>query len=415
MKTETLLKDEAQKDLEALKRGTLEIISEAELLEKLISSKKENRPLIIKLGLDPTAPVIHLGFAVVLRKLRQFQDMGHKVMVIIGDYTARIGDPTGRSETRPQLTPQEIEANAAPYREQLGKILDLAKTEIVFNSQWFSVLTFAQVLDLTRKYTVARLLERDDFAQRYSAGQALGLHDLLFPLMQGYDSVMLRSDVELGGTDQKFNILVGRDLQREFQMPPQIAMLLPILEGTDGKLKMSKSYKNYIGISDPPAEMFGKLMSLPDHLMEKYLVLTTNMPLDEIEQKIKGLEKGEIHPRQLKKELAEKVVEIYHGKEAAREASAEFERVFRDRETPSEMPEYALTPEDLKNGKIWIVKLLDLAGLADSKKEAGRLIAQGAVSVDSDKVGSADYDLSPKDGMILKVGSRKFMRIRFSG
>jgi len=412
MNTPETHKLEAAQDLELLKRGTQEIISEAELLEKIIQSKKENRPLIIKLGLDPTAPDIHLGFAVVLRKLRQFQDLGHLVIVIIGDFTARVGDPSGRSETRPVLSAEAIEANARTYKEQLSKILDLEKTRIVFNSQWFAPMNFADILELTQKYTVARLLERDDFAKRFQGGKPIGLHELLYPIMQGYDSVQLKADVELGGTDQKFNLLVGRDLQREYGQAPQVTMTMPILEGLDGKMKMSKSLKNYVGISEPPKEMFGKLMSIPDELMEKYFILATSVPLDEVKSKIESLMSGALHPRELKKALARAIIGIYHGEASALEAEAEFEKIFHNREIPAEMPEFTLEAEDLSSGKIWIVKLLNLTGLAESKKEAGRLIAQGAVSLNGEKVNSPDLDLPLQNDAVLKVGSRKFLRLK---
>jgi len=412
MNSDQTLKNEALQELETLKRGTLEIISEPELLEKIIQSKKENRPLIIKLGLDPTAPDIHLGFAVVLRKLRQFQDMGHLVYLLIGDYTARVGDPSGRSETRPVLSPEAIEANARTYKEQLGKILDIEKTRVVFNGQWFGTMDFAQVLELTQKYTVARLLERDDFSKRFKNGISIGLHELLYPLMQGYDSVQLKADIELGGNDQKFNMLVGRDLQREYGQEPQVTITLPILEGLDGKKKMSKSLKNYVGISEPPKEMFGKLMSIPDELMEKYFILATSVPMEDIQARMEGIKKGELHPREVKKELARTIIAVYHGEAQAREAEAEFEKVFHNREIPQEMPEFQLEPETLSEGKIWIVKLLNLTGLAESKKEAGRLLSQGAVSLNGEKLASADLDLAPQDGMVLKVGSRKFIRLR---
>ncbi|GMU56714.1 MAG: tyrosine--tRNA ligase [Candidatus Xenobia bacterium] len=383
-----------QDQLAALKRGTAEIISESELLERL----KTGKPLRIKLGLDPTAPHIHLGFAVVLRKLRQFQDFGHQVVLLIGDFTARVGDPTGRSETRKVLTPEEIEANGRTYREQLSLILDPEKTEVRFNSEWLMPMSFADVVGLASKYTVARILERDDFQNRYREGVPIHLHELLYPLMQGYDSVALESDVEMGGTDQKFNNLVGRALQREVGQTPQIVFLMPILEGLDGVQKMSKSLGNYVGITEPPTEMFGKLMSLPDHLMERYFELCTDVPMDQV----RGAK--DMHPRDVKRWLGREIVKIYHGEEAARGADEEFLRVFSQREIPSEMDEKTvLSPMN-------VVDLLLAVGFAGSKRDARRLVEQGAVSLEGAKV-AAPAEVSFEDGAVLKV-SRRFVRLR---
>lgn len=383
-----------QDQLAALKRGAAEIISESELLERL----KTGKPLRIKLGLDPTAPHIHLGFAVVLRKLRQFQDFGHQVVLLIGDFTARVGDPTGRSETRKVLTPEEIEANGRTYREQLSLILDPDKTEVRFNSEWLMPMSFADVVGLASKYTVARILERDDFQNRYREGVPIHLHELLYPLMQGYDSVALESDVEMGGTDQKFNNLVGRALQREVGQTPQIVFLMPILEGLDGVQKMSKSLGNYVGITEPPTEMFGKLMSLPDHLMERYFELCTDVPMDQV----RGAK--DKHPRDVKRWLGREIVKIYHGQEAARGADEEFLRVFSQREIPTEMDEKTvLSPMN-------VVDLLLAVGFAGSKRDARRLVEQGAVSLEGTKV-AAPAEVSFEDGAVLKV-SRRFVRLR---
>ncbi|MCE7869047.1 tyrosine--tRNA ligase [bacterium CPR1] len=383
-----------QDQLAALKRGAAEIISESELLERL----KTGKPLRIKLGLDPTAPHIHLGFAVVLRKLRQFQDFGHQVVLLIGDFTARVGDPTGRSETRKVLTPEEIEANGRTYREQLSLILDPDKTEVRFNSEWLMPMSFADVVSLTSKYTVARILERDDFQNRYREGVPIHLHELLYPLMQGYDSVALQSDVEMGGTDQKFNNLVGRALQREVGQPPQIVFLMPILEGLDGVQKMSKSLGNYVGITESPTEMFGKLMSLPDHLMERYFELCTDVPMDQVRSA------KDTHPRDVKRWLGREIVKIYHGEEAARGADEEFLRVFSQREIPTEMEEKTvLSPVN-------VVDLLITVGFAGSKRDARRLVEQGAVSLEGARV-AAPAEVSFEDGAVLKV-SRRFVRLR---
>ncbi|MBI2252828.1 MAG: tyrosine--tRNA ligase [Armatimonadetes bacterium] len=395
-----------------LKRGVLEIISEEELKQKLIKSKQEGKPLRIKLGLDPTAPHVHLGFAVVLRKLRQFQDLGHEVYLIIGDFTARIGDPSGKSIMRPMLSEEEIKLNAQTYQEQFSKILDPLKTKVVFNSQWLSQLNLIDLINLTSKYTVAQILERDDFKKRYTSGQAIGMHEFLYPLLQGYDSVYLSSDVELGGMDQKFNILVGRELQRAYKQVPQAAIFMPILEGLDGVQKMSKSLGNYIGITESPKEIFGKIMSLPDEIMFKYFELCTNINLTEVEKMKKGFEEKILHPKEIKKRLAKEIITIYYNQDLAYDAEEEFERVFVKKEIPSNIPEISLAPSDIKNGKIWIVNLLILADLAESKRDARRLIAQGAVELNGEKINSPDLDLEVKDEMVLKVGSRNFAKIR---
>jgi tyrosyl-tRNA synthetase len=399
-----------EQQLEILKRGAAEIITEEELLAKL----KKGRPLRIKLGLDPSVPDIHLGHAVVLRKLRQFQDLGHEVIIVIGDFTAMIGDPSGRTETRPQLSPDQVKENARTYFDQYTRILDPARTRVVFNSQWLSPLTFREVISLASKLTVARVLERDDFAERLRQGLPLHLHEILYPLCQAYDSVALEADVEMGGTDQKFNNLMGRDLQREFGQEPQVVFLMPILVGLDGQQKMSKSLGNYIGIAEPPEEMFGKVMSLPDELMAQYFVLCTDVPMEEIEAIERGLREGRLHPRDVKRRLAREIVAIYHGAEAASAAEAAFERVFVAKEFPEQIPEVFLEPDDLEGGRIWIVKLLVLAGLVESNSEAKRLISQGGVSVDGRRITDIDTDLEVVDGMVLRVGKRRFARIRLT-
>lgn len=388
---------DVDQQLALLKRGAAEIISEADLKARLA----KGRPLRVKLGIDPTAPSIHLGFAVVLRKLRLFQDLGHQVILLIGDFTARVGDPTGRSETRKVLTPEEIAANAETYKEQFSRILDPEKTEVRFNSDWLGPMSFADVIQLGSRYTVARIMERDDFQNRYRDGLPIGLHELLYPLMQGYDSVALRSDVEMGGTDQKFNNLVGRQLQREYDQEPQIVFLMPILEGLDGVQKMSKSLGNTVGITEPPKEMFGKLMSLPDNLMRRYFELCTDVDLAEVDRRL-----ASDHPRDCKFWLGREIVTIYHNAEAAKEAQAEFERVFSQKQVPTDIEEKKI---EAPGGKAFIVKLLLETGLAPSNKEARRLLQQGGVSVDGQKI-TEPVDVDISSGPVVKVG-RRFLKV----
>ena len=383
-----------EEQLKLLKRGAAEIISESDLLERI----KEGKPLRVKLGLDPTAPHIHLGFAVVLRKLRQFQDLGHQVVLLIGDFTARVGDPSGRSETRKVLTPEQIAENAATYKEQFSKILDPARTEVRFNSEWLGQMSFADVITLASRTTVARTMERDDFEKRFREGLPIGLHELLYPLMQGYDSVALRSDVEMGGTDQKFNNLVGRTLQKEYDQKPQIVFLMPILEGLDGVQKMSKSLGNYIGITEPPSEMYGKAMSIPDGIMRRYFELCTDVDMDEVERRLR-----EDHPRDTKRSLAREIVRIYHGEEAAQHADDEFVRVFSQKGVPEEMPTVEIPRADLEDGALFIVRLLVAANLAPSNKEARRKVEQGAVSLNGQKVTTVG-NVALAGDEILKVG-----------
>ncbi|MCL6448365.1 MAG: tyrosine--tRNA ligase [Armatimonadetes bacterium] len=403
---------DAEKQLEVIKRGTVEIIPEDELVQKIKRSITAGKPLRIKLGLDPTAPDIHLGHTVVLQKMRQFQQLGHEVIIILGDFTARIGDPTGRSETRPQLSEEEIQANARTYERQIYKILDPDKTKLVFNSQWLAPLNFAQVIQLAAKYTVARMLERDDFSRRFHEGLPISIHEFFYPLMQGYDSVALGADVEVGGTDQKFNLLMGRTLQKEYGQEPQVALTMPILEGLDGVQKMSKSLGNYIGIDEPPGEMYGKTMSIPDGLMLRYFELVTPVPLEDLREISAGLTEGRLHPRDVKMRLAREIVAFYHGEQAAREAEREFIRVFRQHELPEEMAEFTVTSQMLENGSIWLPKLMLLTGLAPSTSEGRRLIQQGAVKVDGLKINDPAYNLVPADGMVIRSGKRRFVRLK---
>ncbi len=405
------MEKELARQLEIIKRGAAEIVPEGDLIEKLKKSISSGEPLHIKLGLDPTAPDIHLGHTVVLQKLRQFQDLGHKVTIILGDYTARIGDPTGKSETRKQLTQEEVMANARTYEEQIFKILDKSRTNVVFNSEWLAPLTFADVIGLASKYTVARMLERDDFAKRFHNEQPISIHEFFYPLMQGYDSVALKADVELGGTDQKFNLLMGRHLQKEYGQEQQVALMMPILEGLDGIQKMSKSLGNYIGITDSPREMYGKTMSISDEMMIRYFELVTPVSIKEIRGIEKGLQEGSLHPRDVKMRLAREIVTIYHGTEAARRAEEEFKNIFQKKELPDEVPEYRLDQRDLEDGQIWLPKLLALAGLAASTSEGKRLIRQGAVKVDDNRIDDPDTRIVPQNGMILKAGKRKFVKI----
>lgn len=412
-----------EEQLARTRRGTTEIIVEAELRQKLERSAKSGVPLKVKLGLDPTAPDLHLGHTVVLQKLRDFQELGHQVIIIIGDFTGLIGDPSGRSETRKPLTRVEIEANAETYRTQLGKILDMSRTRVEFNSTWLAPLKLEDLIRLTATVTVAQLLQRDDFAGRYAAGRPISLHEFLYPLCQAYDSVALAADVELGGTDQTFNLLVGRNLQRAFGQEPQVAITTPILEGLDGTQKMSKSLGNYVGITEPAGDMYGKLMSLPDSLMLRYFTLVTRLPEDEIRAMARNLDRGQNHPMEVKKRLAWSVVAQYHGEAAAAEAQAAFVRMFQERRAPENIDEIELDlPEEsgAVPGKVviepealclwWVIKA---AGLAPSNSEARRLIQQGAVDVDGARITDVNYVLAPHKAYAIKVGKRRFKKVKF--
>ena len=396
----------AAEQFRLISRGVADLLPEDEFKKKLEKAVATNTPLIVKLGLDPTAPDIHLGHTVVLRKLKLFQDFGHKVIILIGDFTARIGDPTGKSVTRPPLTEEQVITNAKTYQEQIFKVLDPAKTEVRFNSEWLSKLDFADVLKLASKYTVARMLERDDFHKRYTEGRPISIHEFMYPLMQGYDSIALKADVEFGGTDQTFNLLMGRHLQGEEGMPEQTIITMPILEGRDGVQKMSKSLGNYIGISEAPSEMYGKAMSIPDELMMRYFMLVTDMSIEEQEQLSKDLESGAAHPRDVKMKLAHTIVRLYHGEEAANFGQDEFIRVFQKHAMPTDIPEYkvAITEEP-----VFVPQLLSDAGLTASNGEARRSIKAGAFKIDGEKCNEEHIVL--KDGMVLQVGKRKFIKI----
>lgn len=396
----------AAEQFRLISHGVADLLPEDEFKKKLEKSVATNTPLIVKLGLDPTAPDIHLGHTVVLRKLKLFQDFGHKVIILIGDFTARIGDPTGKSVTRPPLTEEQVITNAKTYQEQIFKVLDPEKIEVRFNSEWLSKLDFADVLKLASKYTVARMLERDDFHKRYTEGRPISIHEFMYPLMQGYDSIALKADVEFGGTDQTFNLLMGRHLQGEEGMPEQTIITMPILEGLDGVQKMSKSLGNYIGISEAPSEMYGKAMSIPDELMMRYFMLVTDMSIEEQEQLSKDLESGAAHPRDVKMKLAHTIVRLYHGEEAANFGQDEFVRVFQKHAMPTDIPEYkvAITEEP-----VFVPQLLSDAGLTASNGEARRSIKAGAFKIDGEKCNEEHIVL--KDGMVLQVGKRKFIKI----
>ena len=394
-----------------IRRGTAEIISEVELAQKLETARTQQRPLRIKLGLDPTAPDIHLGIAVVLRKLRQFQDLGHEVILIIGNFTATIGDPSGKSKTRPQLTADEVKRNAKTYADQYCMILDESKTRVVFNGEWLDKMSFADVIRLSAQTTVARILERDDFTNRLQAGAAIGMHELLYPICQGYDSVVLEADVEMGGTDQKFNILMGRDLQRAYGQEPQVTLLMPLLVGIDGVEKMSKSLGNYVGIYEPPSEMYAKLMSIPDELMSTYFELATDVPLDEIRTLETQLASRNLHPKTAKQRLAREIVTIYHNTDAAHAAEAEFDRVHRDRQLPDDLPEVVIPAASLTDGRIWIAHLMQQAGFAKSSSDARRLVQQGGVHLDGDRITDPALEVSLQGETILQVGKRRFAKL----
>lgn len=398
--------------LRQIRRGAVEIIPEEELLQKLQRSYQTGKPLVVKLGCDPSRPDLHLGHAVVLRKLRQFQDLGHQAVLIIGDFTAMIGDPTGRSKTRPALTLEETRANGRTYLEQASKILDPARTIIRYNSEWLGKMTFRAVIELAAKYTVARMLERDDFAKRYRAGEPIGIHELLYPLAQAMDSVEIRADIELGGTDQRFNLLVGRDIQQAYGQEPQVCLLMPILEGTDGVEKMSKSLNNYIGITEPPEEMYGKVLSIPDHLIYRYFELATDIPTEELSAKKEFAQRD---PRNAKHELAWTIVRIYHGEEAAQRARAHFERTIIRGEAPEDLASFRPTPDE--GTCIELLNLIVQAGLAPSKNEARRLVRQHAVSIDGERVTDEHLtiDLAQRAPFVLKVGKRRFARIIWDG
>lgn len=395
----------ADEQLHILGSGVADIVP----LEALRAKLGAGRSLIAKLGVDPTAPDLHLGHAVPLRKLRQFQDLGHRVVLIIGDFTALIGDPSGRDSTRPPLTPEQVDANAATYIEQAFHILDPDLTTLRRNSEWLAPLDFAEIIRLTGRFTVARILERDDFQKRYREGLGISLHEFLYPLAQAYDSVAIKADVELGGTDQLFNLLAGRELMEKEGMEPQVCLTLPLLEGTDGVQKMSKSYGNYVGLTDKPAEMFGKIMSIPDAIMPKYYRLCTALPVDEVDRVERGLSDGSIHPNEAKRRLGRLVVELYHGEDASIEAECAFDRLFKAKEVPSDLTEF---PADL-SGEVFLPALLKDAGLVSTNGEGRRMISGGGVRIDGQQVDPSALSVDGEllSGVVLQAGKRRFVRI----
>jgi tyrosyl-tRNA synthetase len=402
---------EVTRQLAIIRCGAADIVPDEELVAKVAESVTTGRPLKVKLGLDPSAPDIHVGHTVVLHKLRQFQLLGHEVQLIIGDFTGRIGDPTGKSETRKQLTEEDVKRNAETYQKQIFKILDPKKTTIYYNSSWLSPLTFADVVGLAGKITVARMMERDDFTKRFQSNQSISVHEFFYPLMQGYDSVALESDIELGGTDQKFNLLMGRTLQKEYGKATQAALMLPLLEGLDGVNKMSKSLGNYIGIDEEANQIYGKAMSIPDELMLKYYELATDMNQEDLNGIRVGLADGTVHPRDAKMQLARTFVRMYHGEEAAADAQNYFITVFQQRALPDEIEEVVIPAEELEEGRIRVTKLLTLLGLQASVSEARRSIQQGAVRLNEEKVTDINGDIEPNDGDVLQVGKRKFVKL----
>lgn len=396
-----------EEQMEVIRRGTVEILPEEELVEKLEESRKENRPLKIKLGCDPTRPDLHLGHSVILRKLRQFQDLGHEAILIIGDFTALIGDPSGQNKTRPPLSREEIDQNATTYLEQASRILDPAKTTITYNNQWLGEMTFEEVVKLASQITVARIIERDDFSRRFKNNEPISLHEFLYPLAQGQDSVHLNSDVELGGTDQKFNLLVGRELQKQALQEPQAAVMMPLLVGTDGSRKMSKSYDNYIGITEEPNDMYGKVLSIPDKLIYPWFELLSDVPVDRLEH---YREKAGKNPRDAKHELALAITRMYHGEQAAKSARTHFEQTVIQQEVPDDAVELQYE----SGSEIRLLEIISDAGFTSSNGESKRLIQQGGVSIDDEKVTDKGHTVTfGKDThFTLKVGKRNFAEVK---
>ncbi len=391
--------------MDVIKRGTVEVLPEDELVKKLERSIKENKPLIIKQGFDPTAPDIHLGHTVGIRKLRQFQELGHQVVVIIGDYTAMVGDPSDKKSTRPRLSHEQVMEHAKTYQNQFFKVLDKDKTIVRFNGDWFKKMTFEEIMSMAATFTVARMLERDDFSKRYAAQQPISIHEFFYPLMQGYDSVEIKADVELGATEQKFNLVIGRHIQKEYGQEPQIILTMPVLEGLDGKQRMSKSLGNYIGIDEPPNEMYGKTMSIPDELIYRYFELVTDVDAAELAEIKSLLEDGKTNPRDLKMRLARTLVRMYHSTEQANGAEQAFRNLFVKKDVPDEMPEYAL------NETARIVDVMTASGTAESKGAARRLIQGGGVSLDGEKITDPFFMVDTDKEHVLKVGKRKFVRL----
>ena len=391
--------------MDIIRSGVEEIIPETELVKKIENSIANKEPLKIKCGCDPSRPDLHIGHAVLLRKMRQFQDMGHQAILLIGDFTAMIGDPTGRNKTRPQITIEDTKLNAQSYIDQAGIVLDKSTLDIVYNSDWLGKMDFSDVIKLASKYTVARMLERDDFTKRYGGGVPISVHEFLYPLAQGYDSVHLNADVELGGTDQKFNLLVGRDLQKESGQTPQVVITTILLEGTDGVEKMSKSYDNYIGLMDTPSDMYGRTLSIPDALIGKYFEYATTISSEALDIINNDLSEGKSNPRDLKRQLAREIVKIYHDEEAAQKAESDFDALFIKKDIPDDIPEYALSSTET------LVSIMVDNNLVSSNGDAKRMIKQGAVKLDNEKISDMSLEISPGSEKVLKVGKRKFLRI----
>lgn len=401
-------KAEVKRQMEVYQQGVQDIIPPEDLEEKISKSLTEQRPLKIKLGLDPSAPDVHLGHTVVLNKMRQFQDNGHVIQLLIGDFTGKIGDPTGKSIARKPLTGEEVKRNAQTYFEQFGKVLDMEKVELHFNSKWLAKLNFEEVIQLAGQITVARLMERDDFDERIAMSKPISLHEFFYPLMQGYDSVVLESDIELGGTDQHFNILMGRHFQERFKKEKQVAILMPLIEGLDGVEKMSKSKNNYIGIDESPNEMFGKAMSLPDELMIKYFELVTDVSPEEIKKIKTALKSGDMHPRDAKMLLGKTIIRMYHSEEAGEKAAQQFVRVFREGASPEDIPKHRWTGAE----QTGILELLTALDLLPSKSEARKMIQNNGVKLDGERVTDPAMEVEVKTGMVVQVGKRKFVRLK---
>lgn len=392
-----------EEQLDVIKRGCVELIDEKELTEKL----KRGKPLVIKAGFDPTAPDLHLGHTVLINKLRQFQDLGHDVVFLVGDFTTKIGDPSGRSTTRPPLSDEQIQQNVQTYCDQVFKILDKSKTRVVYNSEWLKPLGAEGIIKLASKLTVARMLERDDFSKRYADNQPISIHEFLYPLLQGFDSVALKSDVELGGTDQKFNLLMGRQLQKDDGQEAQVVLMMPLLEGTDGVKKMSKSYGNYIAILDTPKDMFGKMLSITDVLMWRYYELLSFRSNADIAALKKGVANGSLHPKKVKIDLAKEIVARFHGADAAQQAEAEFEQVFANKELPDEMQELKLNAAE----EAGLLVVMTQAGLTQSNGEARRLVAQGGVKINQEKISDAQFKFATPGEFVIQAGKRRFLKI----
>ncbi len=396
--------------------GAVEVISEPEMRSRVERSIATGKPLIVKLGVDPTRPDLHIGHSVPLNKLRHFQELGHHVVLIIGDFTALVGDPSQQDVTRPVLTPDEVARNARTYVEQASKIIDTRHARIVHNSEWLAPLTFKEILALASKFTVARMMERDDFARRFASEKPIGLHEFLYPLMQAYDSVTLGADVELGGTDQKFNLLAGRNLQRAMGQTPQCVITLPLLEGTDGVHKMSKSLGNDVGLTDPPGEMFGKLMSIPDEIMWKYFELATSAPLEHVAEMRAATESGDMNPRDAKERLGIEIVKIYHGPAEAEQAAEAFRKVFSQKEMPQDALVAALDSARFSDGRIWIVDMLVSLDLVSSNSEGRRLIEGGGLSIDGVRIDDSSLELTPEqiEGTLLRKGKKTFVTVKIT-